>query len=175
MATPELEMKAKASVAVLKAAIEIEEFGINFYTSLAGCIKNKTGAALFRSLAGDEKEHRRMIQKELDRLGQFCDVSCVQPMHEYLKIIPQKVFTPSPGACFTLVDEMAALETGIEVEENSRKMYSESLERGGDEMTKETLVSLVGWEIKHKQILEENLRNLRLEGTWYGYSPILEG
>ncbi len=175
MATPELQAKMEMNVAMLKAAIEIEEFGIKFYSDLSGCVDDDRGAALFRSLAGDEKEHRRILQKELDRLSQMCDVSCVAPMHEYLKIIPQRVFTPPPGACLALRDEISALETGIEVEENSRKMYSDSLGKVDDETTRSTLESLVGWEIKHKQILEENLRNLKLEGTWYGYSPILEG
>jgi rubrerythrin len=175
VATPALERTAEMSVAVLKAAIEIEEFGIKFYSDLSGCVDDDRGSALFRSLAADEVEHRRLLQKELDRLGQECDVSCVKPMKEYLQIIPKKVFTPPPGACLALKDEISALETGIEVEENSRRMYADSLGKVKDEATRSTLESLVGWEIKHKKILEENLRNLKLEGTWYGYSPILEG
>ncbi|MGD1060156.1 MAG: ferritin family protein [Methanomassiliicoccales archaeon] len=175
MATPDLQATTEMSVAVLKAAIEIEEFGIKFYSDLSGCVGDERGAALFRSLAADEREHRRILRKELDRLGQMCDVSCIAPMHEYLELIPQRVFTPPPGACLTLKDEISALEMGIEVEENSRRMYSDSLSKVDDKMTRSTLESLVVWETKHKQILEENLQNLKLEGTWYGYSPILEG
>jgi rubrerythrin len=44
-----------------------------------------------------------------------------------------------------------------------------------DEGTRATLEELAKWEHRHKEILEENLRSLKLGGAWYGYGPILEG
>jgi hypothetical protein len=34
---------------------------------------------------------------------------------------------------------------------------------------------LVDWEKEHLELLKENLRMLKNEGSWYGYVPILEG
>ena len=163
------------SVAVLKTALEIEEFGIQFYSSLAKCVTDRKGAALLRSLGNDEKEHKVIVEKEIARLAQTRDVTWVQPLREYLRILPERVFTPPPDSCLTLSDEMRALETGIEVEENSIRMYSESLSKVQEAGVKRTLETLANWEGTHKKLLEENLRLLKLEGSWYGYGPILEG
>lgn len=74
-----------------------------------------------------------------------------------------------------LQDEISALEKGIDVEINSKRMYDEALLKVQDPKLRKTLQELAKWEARHREILEENLRLLRLEGAWYGYGPILEG
>jgi rubrerythrin len=160
---------------VLKTALAIEEFGIKFYSDLSECVGEEKGKALMRSLGNDEKEHARIVRKEMDRLSIGNDESGPQPLKEYLEILPSKVFVKPKGTCLALEDEIAALEKGIEVEVNSIRMYQDALSMAIDPKTKATLEELARWELRHKDILEENMRNLKLEGTWYGYSPILEG
>jgi rubrerythrin len=163
------------SVAILKAAVEIEKFGIEFYHNFSICVKEAQGAALLRSLMEDEKKHKAILEKQIAHLQSRCDVSCVQPSPEYLAIVPSRVFIPKQDSCVLLQDEIAALEKGLEVEKKSIAMYVEAEERVDDAQLKNTLHSLANWEVTHRDLLEENLRLLRLEGAWYGYGPILEG
>ncbi|HTY47278.1 MAG TPA: ferritin family protein [Methanomassiliicoccales archaeon] len=167
--------KSDLSVAIIKTAIEIEKFGIDFYSSFAGCVAEQIGSALLKSLADDERKHKEILEKELSRLADTCDVSCVTPMQQYLSILPSKVFHAPPDACLMLADEIKAMELGIEVEQKSIEMYTDGKAKVKDAQTKATLATLEKWEETHRAILEENLRLLKLEGTWYGYSPILEG
>jgi len=167
--------KKKMSVAVLKTALAIEEFGIKFYTELGECVADEGGRALMRSLGNDEKEHARMIKKEMDRLTSNGKEAKVEPLREYLGILPDSVFVKPKDSCLTLEDEIAALEKGIEVEANSLRMYRDALSKEIDPETRNTVEELARWESRHREILEENLRSLKLGGAWYGYGPILEG
>jgi len=164
------------SASILKTALVIEDFGIDFYSKMSGCVAEERGAALLKSLASDEREHKAILEKQLDELSRSSDIAKVKPMGEYLSILPDKVFVPPPnGACLVLQDEISALEKGIDVEINSKRMYDEALLKVQDPKLRKTLQELAKWEARHREILEENLRLLRLEGAWYGYGPILEG
>jgi rubrerythrin len=161
---------------ILRTAIEIEKFGIEFYRSMSGCVADQKGSTLLQSLANDEVEHKRMIEEEIERLSGGKGMGEVPPLREYLMILPEKVFVPPPkGACLVLKDEISALEKGIDVEINSIRMYRDAIPMVTDEGVRETLNRLADWEGTHKRILEDNLRYLQVEGSWYGYSPILEG
>jgi rubrerythrin len=85
------------------------------------------------------------------------------------------VFMKPEGSCLTLEDEIAAIQKGIEVEVNSIKMYQDALDKAIDPKTKSTFEELLRWEFRHRELLEENMRTLKLGGAWYGYGPILEG
>jgi len=163
------------SVAILKAALEIERFGIEFYHDFSTCVKEPRGAALLRSLMDDEKKHKAVLEKEIAHFQSRYDVAGVQPSPEYLNIVPSKVFIPKPGSCTLLQDEINALEKGLEVERRSITMYNEAGSKVDDPGLKKILRSLADWEVTHRNLLEENLRLLKLEGAWYGYGPILEG
>lgn len=163
------------SAAVLKTAMAIEEFGVRFYSEMSGCVEDRRGAALLRGLGNDEAEHLRILAEQMSRASKGLDPAKIETLDEYLRILPDKVFSKPKGSCMTLSDEIAALQKGIEVEDNSIRMYQDALGMSLDEGTRATLEELVRWEHRHKEILEENLRSLKLEGSWYGYGPILEG
>jgi len=164
------------SASILKTALKIEDFGIDFYSRMSECVAELKGAALLRSLASDEKEHKAILERQLDEISRHLDISKVEPMAEYLSILPANVFIPPPeGACLLLDDEISALEKGIMVEINSMRMYQEAIDKVQDQKVRSTLQELAEWEGRHREILEENLRLLKLEGAWYGYGPILEG
>jgi rubrerythrin len=162
-------------ISILKAALEIEKFGIEFYHNFSTCVKEARGAALLRSLMEDEKKHKIVLEKQIAHFQSKCDTSCVQPSSEYLNIVPSRVFIPKQDSCMLLQDEINALEKGLEVERRSIAMYTEAEEKIDDPQLKRTMLSLANWEVTHRDLLEENLRLLRLDGAWYGYGPILEG
>jgi len=163
-------------LSILAAAIKVEKFGFQLYTSMNECTKDKKGAALLRGLAKDEKEHRRILEKEIMRIMPSADIPSIKPAERYLKIIPDRVFPLELGKkCSTLEGEIEAVEIGIKVEENSIKMYSDAVNLVSDAKAKIVLEELAKWEENHKIALEQNLHMLKTEGSWYGYSPILEG
>jgi len=162
-------------ISILKAALEIEKFGIEFYHNFSTCVKEARGAALLRSLMEDEKKHKAILEKEIAHFQLQCDVSCVQPSAAYLDIVPNRVFIPKPNSCMLLEDEISALEKGVEVEKMSIAMYVEAEGKVDDSHLKGTLSTLAKWEVTHRDLLEKNLRLLKLEGAWYGYGPILDG
>jgi rubrerythrin len=167
--------QVEMSIAILKAALEIEKFGIEFYHNFSTCVKEAQGAALLRSLMEDEKKHKEVLEKQISHFQSKCDAACVPPSSEYLNIVPNRVFIPKQDSCMLLQDEINALEKGLEVEKKSIAMYTEAEEKVDDAELKKTLLSLANWEVTHRKLLEENLRLLKLEGAWYGYGPILEG
>lgn len=167
--------RREMSAAVLKTALAIEEFGIKFYSDLGECVTDEAGKALMRGLRKDEEEHARIVKKEMERITEGDPVHGPEPLKEYLDILPSKVFVKPEGSCLTLEDEVTALQKGVDVEINSIKMYRDALSRAIDPKTRATLEELARWETRHREILEENMRTLRVEGSWYGYGPILEG
>ena len=166
---------AAQSISILKAALEIEKFGIEFYHNFSTCVKEARGAALLRSLMEDEEKHKAILEKEMKHFESLCDASCVRPEASYLGIVPDRVFIPKPNSCLLLEDEINALEKGVEVEKRSIAMYVEAEDRVDDPRLKGILGSLANWEVTHRDLLEKNLRLLKLEGAWYGYGPILDG
>jgi rubrerythrin len=162
-------------ISILKAALEIEKFGIEFYHNFSTCVKEARGAALLRSLMEDEKKHKAILEKEIAHFQSQCDASCVLPSAAYLDIVPNRVFIPKPNSCMLLEDEISALEKGVEVEKMSIAMYVEAEGKVDDQHLKGTLGTLAKWEVTHRELLEKNLRLLKLEGAWYGYGPILDG
>jgi rubrerythrin len=164
------------SASILKTALRIEDFGIDFYSKMSECVAEAKGAALLRSLASDEREHKAILERQLADISRSFDISKAEPLGEYLGILPANAFVPPPdGACLLLEDEISALQKGITVEINSMRMYQDAISKVQDQKVRSTLQELAEWEGRHREILEENLRQLRLEGAWYGYGPILEG
>jgi rubrerythrin len=160
---------------VLAAARQIEEFGIEFYRRFSECAREEKGAALLRGLARDEVHHKERIEKEMRRIAPGTDPSTVAPGRSLLNIVPEKAFPFPPDRCLTLEDEIAALEIGIQVEMRSIEMYRGAALMVQEAGVRELLEKLTRVEEGHRQLLEENMYQLRNEGAWYGYSPILEG
>ncbi len=72
-------------------------------------------------------------------------------------------------------DAQEALKLGMSVEANSIKFYKDNANKSPEPEITALFNELVAWEQEHMELLKENLRMLRDEGSWYGYIPILEG
>lgn len=163
-------------ISILAAAVEVERFGFDLYTAMNECVKDPNGSALLRGLARDEAEHRRILEREILRLSPQAELRSLKPAEEYLGIVPDQVFPGDLGErCSTLQGEIEAVEIGIKVEKRSIWMYTDATGKVKDEKLKDLLEYLARWEGTHKKALEENLHMLKTGGSWYGYSPILEG
>lgn len=166
---------APNTMEILAAARRIEEFGIKFYQRFSECAREERGAALLRGLARDEMMHLQHIENEMRRISPGTDLADVSPAESLLGIAPEAAFPFPTGNCMTLEGEIAAMETGIQVEIASVKMYKRSVKMVDEPGAKGLLERLSHIEERHRNLLERNLELLKDEGAWYGYTPILEG
>ncbi len=140
-------------LSLLASAIELERFGNAFYMRMSECVKDRNASSILMGLAGDEEQHRRFIEAEIERIGPGTDPSSLVPDHRITDLIPRTLFPAvAGGACLALKDEIEGVEMGIVVEERSIELYSELAKGTEDPRTKELMLDLVRWEGYHKKI-----------------------
>lgn len=155
---------------ILAAAIEFERFGVEYYTKFHGLVGDDKAKPLMKGLAGDEKEHAKILEAELKKLGG----KPVQPSNEMVKkgmaeIFPEKI---KKGSLATK-DAISAIKLGIRTEERSIEFYSKNASVAGAQL-KEIFGKLEKMERGHLELLTENLKYLEDDGVWYGYLPFLD-
>lgn len=165
-------------VKILQKAMGIEEFGFYYYKKLEKAVDNQEGKALLVFLANAEKEHRETLEL---MLGEFGEKPKSEPME---KLVDNIIMNPGIQRIFkdlmekkkiSNVDAVEAVKLGIDVEKKSIAFYSKNAQSVVKPEMAELFSNLTKMEEGHLKILEENLRNLQSEGSWYGYVPILEG
>ena len=166
------ESNIQKQLSALAAAWRIEDHGIGLYTAMSERVRDKEGKMILKSLAQDEAQHRAWLEKEIDRIFPGRRARDIEPEPAY-GITPSKVFTLPEE--MTPEDEIAGLEAAIEVEKRSVRLYEDVAAAAEDQELKGLMLRLARWERSHQRILEDNLHYLRRGGSWYGYTPILDG
>ncbi len=165
-------------VKILQKAIGIEEFGFYYYKKLEKAVENQEGKSLLVFLANAEKEHRETLESMLDEYGEKPDTEPMEKLVDNIIMNPgiQRVFKDlMEKKRITNVDAVEAVKLGIDVEKKSIEFYSRNAQSVLKPEMADLFTNLAEMEEGHLKILEENLRNLQSEGSWYGYTPILEG
>ena len=162
----------RKQLSALAAAWQIEDYGIELYTALSERVKDKEGRNILQSLAQDEAQHKAWLEREIDRIFPGRRIRDIEPDPTY-GITPAKVFALPDE--LTSQDEIAALEAAVEVEKRSARLYEEAAAAADDHELRAMMERLARWERGHQRILEDNLHYLRRGGSWYGYTPILDG
>jgi rubrerythrin len=156
---------------ILAAAIEFERFGVEYYMRFNQLVADDKAKALMKSLSNDEKDHASILEKELKTLGG----SFAAPPKEMVDKGLSEIFPKSTKKnSITVNDSVEAIKVGIKTEQNSIDFYSRNGKAAGPAL-KGIFAKLQKMEEGHKELLEENLRYLQNDGSWYGYVPILEG
>jgi rubrerythrin len=155
---------------ILSTAIEFEHFGVEYYAKFRDLVSDDKAKPLMKSLSEDEKEHARILEKELRAAGG----KPMAPSKEILEkglaeIFPERLRKNS----IATKDAISAIKLGIRTEERSIEFYSKNAVSAGPKL-KDIFAKLEKMERGHKEILEENLRYLQNDGSWYGYLPILD-
>lgn len=163
---------------IMKKAIDIEIFGYNYYKKLKNLVENKEGQSLLGFLANAEEEHESYLRKTCKRMDfepeetELGDLIADVLMDEGL----QKIFNGlMKKEKFETVDAIEAIKLGLEVEARSISFYKSNAQKSPEEDIVSLFSELSSWEQEHFDLLKENLRMLKDEGSWYGYTPILEG
>ena len=155
---------------ILAAAIEFERFGVEYYTKFHELVGDEKAKPLMKGLAGDEKEHAKILEIELNKLGGKAS----PPSKEMLKkglaeIFPEKI---KKGSIATK-DAISAIKLGMRTEQRSIDFYSKNAGIAGGSL-KEIFGNLEKMERGHLELLTENLKYLEDDGNWYGYVPFLD-
>ena len=155
---------------ILAAAIEFERFGIEYYTKFHELVGDEKAKPLMKGLAGDEKEHAKILEGELKKLGG----KAPPPSRDILKkglaeIFPEKI---GKGSIATK-DAISAIKLGMRTEERSIEFYSKNAAVAGASL-KNVFGKLEKMERGHLELLAENLKFLEDDGVWYGYVPFLD-
>lgn len=154
----------------LAAAIEFERFGAEYYAKFMELVSDDKAKPLMKSLSEDEKEHADILVRELVNLGGKVKPAARKDIEKGLEeIFPERI---RKGAIPTK-DAVAAIKLGIRTEQRSIEFYSKNGAAAGPEL-KAIFEKLEKMERGHKELLEENLKYLENDGSWYGYLPILD-
>ena len=155
---------------ILASAIEFERFGVEYYRKFHELVGDEKAKPLMKGLSDDEKEHARILEEELKKLGGKAPVPAKETLERGLaEIFPEKLRKNSIAA----KDAISALKLGVRTEQRSIDFYSKNATVGGARL-KEIFQKLEKMERGHKELLEENLRFLEDDGVWYGYVPFLD-
>jgi rubrerythrin len=155
---------------ILAAAIEFERFGSEYYARFKDLVGDEKAKPLMKGLGEDEKDHARILEAELKRLGGKAPKASKEMVQKGLaEIFPENI----SGGSIATKDAVSALKLGIRTEERSIEYYSKNASAGGGAL-KEIFSKLEKMERGHKELLEENLRYLEDDGVWYGYVPFLD-
>lgn len=155
---------------ILTTAIEFERFGVEYYSRFWEMVGDDKAKPLMKGLAEDEKEHARILTAELMALGGKVKAPSRDMLGKGLAdIFPEKARKNSIEA----KDAISALKLGIRTEERSIDFYSKNAGKA-DKKLKKIFNKLEKMERGHKEMLEENLKYLEDDGSWYGYVPFLD-
>ena len=153
---------------ILKEAISIEIYGKEYYSIFSEVVEEENAKSIFKGLAGDEGDHRVLLEKEYRKVsGKSLEAGV---MDEKNREKARQVF-PESLEPMNITETQEALKIGIRTEERSIELYSNSAQKTGIRSSKDLFLTLVDFEKEHKKILEDALYYLGQEGSWYGYSP----
>jgi rubrerythrin len=151
----------QATPQVLKAietAVQIEKDGLAFYTEAARQTDDPRGKRMFQSLAKEEAAHLQLFE---DAHGALLARGNWPSPEEVAAISPGEFDRPP---IFPAEDELrrakvpehelAALQRGIQAEEDAIAFYSEQMRETGDPNAKAMYAYLIEQEETHRKILQ---------------------
>ena len=163
---------------IIEKAIGIEVFGLNYYNKLKNLVPDSQGKGLMGFLANAEEEHKQTLIKKCQSYGKEPEISELGNLivDVLMDEGQQKIFKSLMEKDeLSTIDAIEAIKLGMKVEANSIKFYKDNANKSPESEIVTLFTELSAWEQEHLELLKENLRMLKDEGSWYGYTPILEG
>jgi rubrerythrin len=160
----------ESMLGILRSAIEIEKYGIEYYNTLSTAVDDEIGKEFMEYLAEAERKHQRTLEQEYDTRKELGD-DAIQPLpmdnldedgKQLIFSVPLENYDPST------VSAIDALKFGMHVEEQSMKFYNNAALIVDDDELKNVLKDLVEFEKEHLVLLKQNLEQLEINGSWLG-------
>jgi len=163
----------------IEIAMQIEKDGLAFYTEAARQTDDPNGKKMFKSLARDEAAHLRLFEDARQALlerGNWLspeEVAAISPKRlDRPPIFPtgdeiKATLRPRSGQAEILERELAALQRGLQAEEDSIVFYSQERDKADDPDGKAMYAYLVEQEEGHRIILQGEYDYLNRTGFWF--------
>ena len=158
----------------VRVAIETEIRGYEFFRAAADRCADPDGKEMFLSLAREEVEHRKLLEREVKSLidqGKFLpheEVMTQSP--EEHTAIPVEAFRESLKRSHF---EMSAISIGVVLEQNAIAHFKAMAEETDDEEARKTFSWLAEWERGHLDQLR-GLDQMMRDEYWseQGFTPM---
>lgn len=149
---------------VIKAAVQLERDGREFYLDLAKRASNRLSRRMFESLADDETRHIEWIENlspgaknaeaaNRDIYGRLCHIFQEVPETEKQKAASQ--------------DDIKAVNLAVDMEEKSRLAYHRWMSESQSEEVRHLCKVLADAERFHRELLENTIEYLQRSGDWF--------
>lgn len=135
--------KGRVDSEVFELAIHREIEAYHFYMALSERVDNPEMSKVLKDFAGEELEHKAMLELEVIKLG---------------RIVPEEQVLPSPSNSYIIsdtdslldMDYMDILRLAIEKEEAAFRTYVNLVPTVHDQESREVLLAIAQQEVKHK-------------------------
>jgi rubrerythrin len=155
------------TLAIIKQAIEIEQFGYDFYNNMRSFVRNRVGQKVISHLANLEVDHIKWLEEEYDRqldsIDEFDENVTIDVSLEGKSEI---FIVDKLTEAFESTDHEEALEFAIEVENKSMQFYIRNMDISEDDRIRELFQRLADFEREHIKLLQENQASIKSGGPW---------
>lgn len=136
---------------IARIAMTIEEKGSNFYSALAGQVEDERAKQVFKKLAEEEKEHRRVFEKIHTT---YDSEELLDPeASAYLTAVIKGNVFPGASTLKNFVEGIRtvkdALAIGVQAEKDAILLYHELITRTKSEKARKMLYDLLEEEKMH--------------------------
>ena len=156
-------------IEALKTAIAMEKESLIKYLEFARTTRDISGKNMFIRLATDEFSHMELLEEQSERITQKNGWSDAKiDRSEVEKVIPRirerdKLIKSTEG-----LDEVAALESALELEERGYKYYNERGEEAENENARKMYRRLAEMERSHYDFIMAEMDYIKNTGFWFG-------
>ena len=152
----------------LRMAIATEQSGFEFYTRAARHTNDARGQAVFRKLAGEEREHLATLEKRYRELIASDPELESRPTFLFFKGAASGLFAAGADQLKAGVDDEQALLIGIRCERGSHQFFKRYGERFEESEGKRIFLEFADEERAHLDLLVREYRALRQRRTSAG-------
>ncbi|MBU0761893.1 MAG: ferritin family protein [Candidatus Altiarchaeota archaeon] len=164
-------MDENSMCTIMGKALDLEEEGMKFYTKCKETTKDENGKEMFSYLAKEEIIHYNKVAeifKTYLNKG-YCDYIAARQDKPESGVF-EKNFPG--GGLNDKTDILAALNIGINAEENSIKLYKQLAEDSENDEAKMAFQKLATEEQKHKSILENEIEFVTGTGEFHDFKQV---
>jgi len=170
-----------AALAVLEEAMRNEVDGRQFYLEAAEKSVSPRSKATFTTLAADEAEHLRILQKEYESLqgsGKWVAATkVIGPQERRAEPLFPRDEKAAERTAQAIKSDLEALEFAMGIEERAFKLYSKASQETDDPHARALYKYLTNQENGHYKLIQRAHQYLTSPGEWYEEEekPIFDG
>jgi rubrerythrin len=171
--TQEVKMAEQATaMEALRQAISLEQRGYKFYLEAVEMTTDPRGQELFRSLADDEVNHLRAVQRQRQALSESKNWVSLAKAPEKPIDIEKPLLPPDKETLEKTIradaSDIDALHFALEFENDAYNLYRQAAKDTTDPAGKAMYEWLTEQELSHFNLLMLNYEYLVTSGHWLG-------